>query len=277
MGLGTQLVITPSYDGHKFKDAIGNAQTRIDELLNGQNELNSDTKIELDKTKSILNDIVGFTSTTTADFKVDDVAISVAKASGFEADDKITILDDEYIIDSVTGNTVALKSGLLQDVPTGTEVIKNSTLNIESVNDKIQTLADIFSKTGTANDVFDALVLLANSWNKGNNLHKVIKGSFDSETGELNVDLTDFNFKTTADYDVTYATNSFGARVSSIGADKVDEKTVKIIAWDDACFVEDGIFYNAKENPFDFTLVVHYKRPTISFSIADEDGTVTSV
>ena len=277
MGLGTNLALTPKYTGHRNKEAVTNVQTRIDELLAGQNELNTDTVVELNRLKAILNDLTGYSSQTTADAVKDDTTITVADAKGFEAEDEIIINDTAYTIDSIDGNDITLTSGLVEDVVTDTKVIKNSTLDITSINEKMQTLADIFSKSGTANDVFDALVILANAWNASAKIVDTVKGVFDSETGTLDIDVSNFGFASTTDFNVVGSTNALGALKASVGFDKVDENTITITAYDKACFVEDEIPFNAKDNSFDVTIHITYSREHLAFSITDEDGTVIEV
>ncbi len=277
MGLGQNLVLTPKYNGHKNKEAVANTQLRIDELLNSQNELSTEAKTELDRLKAILNDIVGYSTTTTADAVAGDTNITVEDAKGFEAEDEIIILDVVYIVDSISGDVITLTTGLEIDVVTGTQVVKNSTLDIGSINEKMQTLADIFSKTGTANDVFDALVILANAWNEAGKLVDTIKGVFDSETGTLSIDVSAFNFTAITDYDVVGSVTALGALKASVGFDKVDENSITVTAYDKACFVEDAILFNAKDSSFDVTMMISYSRPHLSFSITDEENNTTTV
>ena len=214
MGLGTDLQLTPKYNGAFIREAVVNAQTRIDELLSGQNSLNNDTKIEIDKLKEDLNALV----------------------------------DTESI-------------------------------NIEEVNNKLQILADIFSKDGTANDVFDSLVLMANAWNNAGDISQTMEGIFNSETGELNIDISSFNFNSKDDYSIVGSTDSLGALNVALGFNKLDEKTVVVTAFNRACFVEDSVPYNAsaEENNFNITFTISYKRPHLSFKLTDEQSTTTEV
>ncbi len=279
MKLGQNLVLTPKYEGHRFKDDIKNAQLRIDELESSENSLNADTVVELNKLKAMLNDIIGYSSTTTADAVTDDTTITVDDASGFEAQDEIVILDVVYTIDSISENTITLTSGLTADVASGTEVTKNSTLNIDSINEKMQTLADIFSKSGTANDVFDSLVILANAWNAGGKLTDAMEVEFNSANGELNVDISSFGFTDITEYKTVGSTDNKGALKTTIGFNKLDKDTITVTAFDRACFVEDEIPYDASVENASFTVTIYisYNRPHLSFSITDEENNTTTV
>jgi len=214
MGLGANLTLTPAYSGAYFKQAYSNTQVRIEELLNGQNSLNNDTKTENDKIKDDIN-----------------------------------------------------------------ALIETENVNIEEVNNKLQILADIFSKDGTANDVFDSLVLMANAWNNAGDISQTMEGIFNSETGELNIDISSFNFNSKDDYSIVGSTDSLGALNVALGFNKLDEKTVVVTAFNRACFVEDSVPYNAsaEENNFNITFTISYKRPHLSFKLTDEQSTTTEV
>ena len=275
MGLGTNLTLTPKYDGYFMKTAIDNAQSRIEELLAGQNSLNTDTQTEINSLKAWLNDLAGYKSVLSADAAKDDTTITVDDAHGFEADDEIVILDETYIVDSINKNDITLKSGLAADAAANTEVIKYSTLDIESINEKMQILADIFSQEGTANDVFDALVILAQAWNNAGQMVQTVKGVFNSDTGTLDIDISSFGFASTDDYDVVGSISSLGALKTTVGIDKKDENTITITAYDRACFVEDAVLFDATDNNFDITVIITYARPEVHFTITDEDGETT--
>jgi len=158
-------------------------------------------------------------------------------------------------------------------------LIDNENVDIQEVNNKLQILADIFSKEGTANDVFDALVLLANTWNNSGDLIQTIEGVFNSQSGELNVDISMFNFGSKDDYKIVGSTDKKGALNTVTGFEKLDEKTVVITAFDRACFVEDGIFYDASVDgaSFGITFSISYTRPQLSFNLSDETGEQTNV
>jgi len=277
MGLGTELTLTPRSTSPFTKANIANAQDRIDELLSGQNELNSDVVKELKDLKDYLDLLTAIETKVTADAAKDDTVITVEDVLGFKAGNTIVILDEEYTIDSISDNNITLTSGLLEDVATDTVVSRKTTINIEEVLTQIEILANIFSKSGTANDVFDALVILGNAWNAGGDLYTAVEGTFDSDTGELTIDLSSFGFSSVDDYKFIGSVDDKGALLTSNGFAKVDEKTAKVVAYDRACFVEDEILFDASSNSFNISMVVSYGRPHIDFTITDEEGNETSV
>jgi hypothetical protein len=152
-------------------------------------------------------------------------------------------------------------------------------LDIADVMDKINTLNDIMSKDGSANDLFDALAILGNAWNDAGELIVSQEVDFNSATGEAAVDLTAFGFANSGEYKVSVSTDSKGAGVARVGVDKTSASEAKVIAFDAKHFVEDAVKYDASAagNNFNATVSVIYTRPTLSFTLTDEEGNATSV
>lgn len=313
MGLGTNLILTPKYVGARQKNAIENAQTRIDELLVGQNDLNSDVKNELEALNAMLGggDQSAYTQGT-------QLAIITSHEEGHQPiTDDPTMLDQAITDNGYNAITVMVDGEIYKanlttyvagpDDPSegshlelenldGTVVDFNSinfpantpiylaeeaeqTIagNIDEIKAKIQVLNDIFSQTGTANDVFDALVILAEAWNDGEDLVAKRVVTYTDTAGEINVDLSAFSFSDVSDFEILATVDGTGARYASVGIDKVDTSNAKITLWDNACFVEDGVKYDGSVNAVRVSLLVAYNRPTLSFNITDADGNVTAV
>jgi len=272
MGLGTKVTLTPRSTSPFTKASVANAQDRIEELLAGHNSLNDDVLAEINSLKDSLAVLSTITDKIAADAAKDDTVITLNDSLGFKAGDVIIILDEEYTIDSISGNDLTLTSGLVEDVPADTTVSREKSINVNEVLVQIETLANIFSQSGTANDVFDALVLLGESWNAGGDLSVAIEGTFDSDTGELIVDLSNFGFSSVDDYKFMGSVDDKGALLTSTGFTKVNENTAKVVAYDRACFVEDAVPFDASSNSFKISMLVSYSRPLLSFTITDEDG-----
>lgn len=207
------ITLTPKNMTSGIKEAVVNAQQRIDELLSGQDGLN-------DAVETALNDLKS----------------------------QITALD----------------------VANGADV--------EELQTKINILNDIFSKDGNANDVFDAIVSIANAWNNAGDIVLSKEIDFNSSNGEMVIDLTPFGFSSVNDYTLVGSIDPKGATVARVGFTKVSETQAKVVAIDAAYFVEDAIKYNASgEGSFLVSLNIQYPRTKLSFVLSDETGSQTTV
>jgi len=155
-------------------------------------------------------------------------------------------------------------------------ITSQSGTDVTEIQNKLNILADIFSKDGEANDVFDAIVGIVDSWNNGGEIVKTIETPFNSATGIATVDLTAFGFTDTS-YKVIGSVDTLGSLKASVGFDKTDANTITIKAYDKACFVEDAVMYDASTNSFNVTVGVAYERQPLSFTLTDETGAETTI
>lgn len=174
--------------------------------------------------------------------------------------------------DAVEAELIAVKQ-LISNLETA------GNADVTELTNKINLLGDVFSKTGEANDAFDALFILANAWNSGGDMTSSVEVDFNSATGELAVDLTSFGFADTTAYKLLGAIDSKGAGLVRAGFVKESGTSAKVVCWDAKYFVEDAVKYDASgvDANFGVTVGVQYTRPTLSFTLTDEEGNETTV
>jgi len=275
------ITLTAQDMTHGIKSAVVNAQTRIEELKTGQDNLNDAVETALNNVDVRLNALLGGETVLSADVSKDGTTITVDGPSIVTKDAKLEIGDSDTVYTVVSkdeNNVITLDPAIDADYAQGTVVNVHSAADVTAIQEQMNVLAEIFSKEGTANDVFDALVILANAWNEAGDMISVKEVEFTAENGEASVDLSAFNFQDTS-YKLIGSVDGKGAMASRTGFIKVSKSEAKIVAYDTRYFVEDEVKYNASVDGASFivTIGVTYPRPRLSFSITDEENNTTSV
>lgn len=279
---GQHITLTAQDMTHGIKSAVVNAQLRIEELKSGQDGLNDAVEVALNNVDGRLNALMGGETTLTADVAQGGTVITVANPEMATVGAKLEIGSDETvyeITDKAENGDITVDPAMVVAHTSGETVTIASTADVTDLQEKMNILADIFSKDGTANDVFDALAILANAWNEAGDMITTKEVTFNSASGEATVDLSAFNFTATSDYKLIGSTDGKGAMVARVGFVKSSETLASVIAYDAKYFVEDQVKYDASvtDGSFLITVGVTYARPVLSFSITDEEGNTTSV
>jgi hypothetical protein len=146
---------------------------------------------------------------------------------------------------------------------------------IDDINTKLTSLKQLLGEGDTENeflDVIDVTNKLVESLN-------AIKKSdtftflFNSDSGEVNVDLSAYSFEDSANYEVLVAMNGGFMAPVTLQVEKVDEKTAKVIARDIRHFAElnvkytDGSVANESgeyDQAFPFTILVNYDKVMVT-------------
>lgn len=221
-------------------------------------------------------------TTLSADVAQNATTITVTQPAKVTVGAKLEIGTDATVY-TVTAKSdtdvITLDPAIAVAQTSGTTVSISSTADVTALQEKMAVLADIFSQEGTANDVFDALVLLANAWNEGGEMLTSKEVVFNSASGEATVDVTEFGFSAITDYKLIGSTDAKGASVARVGFNKSSETVATVIAYDAKHFVEDLVKYDASVAGAEFVITVGitYPRPQLTFAITDSDGNTTSV
>ena len=153
----------------------------------------------------------------------------------------------------------------------------NETLDadLDDINAKITALKEILGEGDTEDqflDVIDIVNQLVDAINaiKKNDAYSYL---FNSDTGEVEVDLSAYGFTSADEYNVLVAMNGDFMAPVTLQVAKVDEKTAKIIARDLRQFAELNVKYTegAEQDDngnypkaFPFTILVNYEKTLIN-------------
>ena len=145
--------------------------------------------------------------------------------------------------------------------------------DINEIKKKVEALKELLGEDDTANkfldviDVVNELVEAINSIKKTETFEYL----FNSESGELTVDLTSFDFKSKEDYDILVSLGDFKPVI--LNTQKVDEKTSKIVARDMRHFAELDVKYTDAgkkddngnyTNAFPITIIVSFDKDLVN-------------
>jgi uncharacterized protein YukE len=144
-------------------------------------------------------------------------------------------------------------------------------VDLDEINAKVTALKEILGEGDTEDqflDVIDIVNQLVDAINavKKNDAYSYL---FNSDTGEVEVDLSAYGFTSADEYNVLVAMNGDFMAPVTLQVAKVDEKTAKIIARDLRHFAELNVKYTdgAKmdesgnyPNAFPFTILVNYDK-----------------
>ena len=143
--------------------------------------------------------------------------------------------------------------------------------DLDEINDKITALKEILGQGDTEDqflDVIDIVNKLVDAINalKKNDTYTYL---FNSDTGEVTIDLSAYGFGSSDEYQLLVAMNGEYMAPITLQAAKVDEKTAKVIARDLRHFAELNVKYTegAEQDDdgnypkaFPFTILVSYNK-----------------
>jgi len=146
---------------------------------------------------------------------------------------------------------------------------------IEALQDKIKALKELLGEGDEEDNFLDVIDIVNKLVDNINAIRKNDTYSylFNSNTGEVSVDLSAYGFTSKDDYEILVAMNGDYMAPVTLQAAKVDEKTSKIIARDLRHFAElnvkytDGAEQDSQGNypkAFPFTILVSYNKELIS-------------
>ena len=272
-----------SYDlsGNKITlPAVGRIKDSVIEIVNKHNASIDDIQSDLNDLKSDVFGILGYNVSLTADASKDDTTLSIDNIEYATKNAKFTIENDdtEYTITDidVDNSQITIDPALAEDNAKDTILHIKSKIDPEELTNLFNEIEAILNKDGSANDVFDALIGLARAWNSAKKIVDTFEVTFDSD-GDLDVDLSGYNFASADDYNIMISTNEDKPVVFRIT--KKDEKTATILPRDLRYFAEDNVKYDGSCDGCSVitTLAVAYNRNPIDFTLTDLDGNERSV
>jgi len=272
-----------SYDlsGNKITlPAVGRIKDSVIEIVNKHNASIDDIQSDLNDLKSDVFGILGYNVSLTADASKDDTTLSIDNIDYATKNAKFTIENDdtEYTITDVDveNSQITIDPKLAEDNAKDTILHIKSKIDPEELTNLFDEIEAILNKDGSANDVFDALIGLARAWNSAKKIVDTFEVTFDSD-GDLDVDLSGYNFASADDYNIMISTNEDKPVVFRVT--KKDEKTATILPRDLRYFAEDNVKYDGSCDGCSVitTLAVAYNRNPIDFTLTDLDGNERSV
>jgi hypothetical protein len=173
---------------------------------------------------------------------------------------------------------------IVNDLKDKIDALEEATdVDVEELQESINKLKSILDDADTELDIVGTLDVLADELNARETIVKK-RVLFNSDTGKVAVDISDFNFENKDDYEVLVSaealTQNGNVNPAVVAFNKKDEKTFEVYAYDRRKFVEvnpayvdgaeqddDGNYPNA----FGVVVGIMYKRPIISRSIKTVD------
>ena len=143
--------------------------------------------------------------------------------------------------------------------------------DIDAINKKLTALKEILGEGDTENQFLDVIDIVNQLVDKINAIRKndTFNYLFNSDTGEVTIDLSAYNFSKPTDYEIMVAMNGDYMAPVTLQVAKVDEKSSKVIARDLRHFAEmnvkytDGAEKDSSGNypkAFPFTILVSYNK-----------------
>jgi len=255
--------------------AVGRVKDSIIEIVNKHNSSLDFIQNDLNDLKSEVYGVLGYNVTVTADATSGDTVLSVNNGDYPTVGAKFTIDGDdtEYTIVNVDipNLQITIDPQLANDVSKDTVLHIKSTVDIEEITNVFKQIESILNKSGSANDIFDALINTAKAWNNSKKIVDTFEVTF-NVNGTLDVDLSAYNFSSTDDYNIMISANEDKPVVFRIA--KKDEKTATVFTRDLRYFAEDNIKYDGTCSgcSVKITIAVSYDRVPISFMLTDLDG-----
>ena len=259
---------------------VGRIKDAVIEIVSKHNAGLDEIENDLNQLKSDVFGILGYNVTLTADANKDDTALSIDHPEYTTAGAKFKIDGDdtEYTITTVDvdNKQITIDPGLAQDTAKDTILHIKSKIDAEELNNLFNEIEAILNKDGSANDVFDALIALARAWNNSKKVVDTFELTFDA-SGDLDVDLSGYNFASVDDYNVLISTNEDKPVVFRVS--KKDENTATILPRDLRYFAEDNVKYDGSCDGCNvkITLAVTYNRNPLDFTLTDLEGNQRSV
>jgi len=180
----------------------------------------------------------------------DQIEEIVSKHNGLDKDTQDALNDLQSQIDQISGG------------------------DLDDVKAKIEALKELLGEGDTENkfldviDLVNRLIDVVNAATK-NDVHNFL---FNSDTGEVIIDLSAYGFKSPTDYEIMVSMNGDFMAPVTLQVAKVDEKTAKTIARDLRHFAEYNVKYTdggtkaddgSYPNAFPFSILVSYKKVEI--------------
>ena len=146
--------------------------------------------------------------------------------------------------------------------------------DLDDLKQKVKALRELLGEGDTKDQFLDVIDLVNQLIDSINAIKKndTFNYSFNSDSGEVNIDLSAYAFTNTKDYDIIVSQNGNKMTPVTLIAHKVDEKTAKIIARDLRHFAELNVKYTdggkkaddgTYPNAFPFTILVSYNKDLI--------------
>jgi uncharacterized protein YukE len=145
---------------------------------------------------------------------------------------------------------------------------------IDSINQKLTALKELLGEGDTEDQFLDVIDVLNQTVDALNAIKKndTYNYLFNSDTGEITIDLSAYGFASKDDYEIMVSMNGDYMAPVALQVTKVDEKTAKVIARDLRHFAELNVKYidgaQTDDNgnypyAFPFTILVSYNKVVV--------------
>ena len=248
------------------------------EIVSKHNENIDAVQADLNDLQKQVFGILGYNVALTEDATSGDSSLNIDIPEYVTVGAKFYIVEGgtEYKVTGKDGNVITIDPALDVDAAKDTVLHIKSKIDPEELVNLFNEIEAILNKDGSANDVFDALIMLAQAYNNERKIVETWEVDFDAN-GSLDVDLSDYNFESADDYNIMISHNEVKPVIFRVA--KKDEKTATILATDLRYFAEDEVAYDGSADGADtkVTLLVAFNRNPLSFTLKDLEGNERSV
>ncbi len=257
---------------------IGRIKDSVIKIVTKHNATIDNIAASLQELKSDVYGILGYNVKTGADAASGDSVLTVDQPQYVTVGAEFTIDGgtELYTVTAKEGDTVTIDPALSADVPSGTTLHIKSKIDLEELNAIFGEIEAILNKEGPANDIFDALIMLARAYNGAKKVVDTFEVAFGAN-GSLEVDLSGYGFDSIDDYSVLVGANADKPVVFSV--EKTDAEAATVKARDLRYFAEDNVGYDGSCEgcAVPITLAIAYDRTPIDFTLTDLEGNTRSV
>jgi len=255
----------------RIKDAVINIITKHNDNIDAvQADLN-------DLQKQVFG-ILGYNVKLTENAAAGDSSLSIDIPEYVTVGAKFYIVEGgtEYKITGKDSNVITIDPALDADTAKDTVLHIKSKVDPEELVNLFNEIEAILNKDGSANDVFDALIALAQAYNNERKIVETWEVTYDAN-GSLDIDLSNFSFGSVDAYNIMISHNEVKPVLFRVA--KKDEKTATILTTDLRYFAEDAVPYDGSVEGAStpVTLLVSFNRNPLSFTLTDLKGNERSV
>jgi len=248
------------------------------EIVSKHNNSLDEIQNDLNQLQENIYGVLGYNTTLAEDASKGATTIKVSNPEYATIGAKFKLDSDDtiYTIKDKNENILTIEPALTSNFVSGTELHILPKIDFEEIQKTFNAIEEIFNKEGSANDIFDALITLANAWNEDKKVIDSFEVNFNAN-GEVEIDLSAYNFTSTDDYTIAVSKNT---RVPAhLVVEKIDEKSAKIYAIDLRYFAEDNVGYDGSCDGCSFpaTILITYDRRKVHFTLTDLNNNIREI
>lgn len=258
--------------------AVGRIKDAVIEIVAKHNDNVDAVQADLNELQEDVYGILGYNVTLSDSAKNGDSTLNINDAQYATVGAKFTVEGDDttYKITAIDGATITIDPTIGEDLDKDTVLHIKSKIDPEEIYNVFDQIQSILNGDSSENNVFGALVEIANQWNAVVKVADSFEYTYDSNDN-VDIDLSGYGFGSADDYNIMISCNSDVPAVFKVL--KKDEKTATIVPRDLRYFAEDAVAYDGScdDCSAQVTILVTYNRTPISFTLTDLNGNTRGV